>query len=443
MLNKILFLPVLLILSITSFSQNEINFEEYDLDNGLHVILHEDHTTPIIAVTVMYHVGSKNEKEDRTGFAHFFEHLMFEGSQNIPRGEYFKFVQNAGGELNASTDFDRTFYFEILPSNQLELGLWLESERMMHLKIDTIGVETQREVVKEERRESLDNQPYGRIWEETFKLAYTAHPYRWMPIGSAQYIDEAALSEFMDFYSTYYVPQNAVLTLAGDINIDEAKELVEKYFGGIPRGKREIVRPKVIEPPQKKEIRDTTYDNIQLPAIVEAYHVPPIGTKDYYSIDMLTTLLSEGQSSRLYKSLVDEQQKAVYIGAFPAGLEDPGLFIAVAIANSGVNADELEKSIDAEIEKIKDSLITDEEYEKLRNQIKTRFVNKNSRVSGIAEDLSKYFMLYEDTDLINSEIELYMEVSKEDIKNAAIKYLNKQNRVVLYYLPKSSQRERG
>jgi len=441
--NKILFLPVLLILSITSFSQNEINFEEYDLDNGLHVILHEDHTTPIIAVTVMYHVGSKNEKEDRTGFAHFFEHLMFEGSQNIPRGEYFKFVQNAGGELNASTDFDRTFYFEILPSNQLELGLWLESERMMHLKIDTIGVETQREVVKEERRESLDNQPYGRIWEETFKLAYTAHPYRWMPIGSAQYIDEAALSEFMDFYSTYYVPQNAVLTLAGDINIDEAKELVEKYFGGIPRGKREIVRPKVIEPPQKKEIRDTTYDNIQLPAIVEAYHVPPIGTKDYYSIDMLTTLLSEGQSSRLYKSLVDEQQKAVYIGAFPAGLEDPGLFIAVAIANSGVNADELEKSIDAEIEKIKDSLITDEEYEKLRNQIKTRFVNKNSRVSGIAEDLSKYFMLYEDTDLINSEIELYMEVSKEDIKNAAIKYLNKQNRVVLYYLPKSSQRERG
>jgi len=443
LLNKILFLPVLLILSITSFSQNEINFEEYDLDNGLHVILHEDHTTPIIAVTVMYHVGSKNEKEDRTGFAHFFEHLMFEGSQNIPRGEYFKFVQNAGGELNASTDFDRTFYFEILPSNQLELGLWLESERMMHLKIDTIGVETQREVVKEERRESLDNQPYGRIWEETFKLAYTAHPYRWMPIGSAQYIDEAALSEFMDFYSTYYVPQNAVLTLAGDINIDEAKELVEKYFGGIPRGKREIVRPKVIEPPQKKEIRDTTYDNIQLPAIVEAYHVPPIGTKDYYSIDMLTTLLSEGQSSRLYKSLVDEQQKAVYIGAFPAGLEDPGLFIAVAIANSGINADELEKSIDAEIEKIKDSLITDEEYEKLRNQIKTRFVNKNSRVSGIAEDLSKYFMLYEDTDLINSEIELYMEVSKEDIKNAAIKYLNKQNRVVLYYLPKSSQRERG
>jgi len=441
--NKILFLPVLLILSITSFSQNEINFEEYDLDNGLHVILHEDHTTPIIAVTVMYHVGSKNEKEDRTGFAHFFEHLMFEGSQNIPRGEYFKFVQNAGGELNASTDFDRTFYFEILPSNQLELGLWLESERMMHLKIDTIGVETQREVVKEERRESLDNQPYGRIWEETFKLAYTAHPYRWMPIGSAQYIDEAALSEFMDFYSTYYVPQNAVLTLAGDINIDEAKELVEKYFGGIPRGKREIVRPKVIEPPQKKEIRDTTYDNIQLPAIVEAYHVPPIGTKDYYSIDMLTTLLSEGQSSRLYKSLVDEQQKAVYTGAFPAGLEDPGLFIAVAIANSGINADELEKSIDAEIEKIKDSLITDEEYEKLRNQIKTRFVNKNSRVSGIAEDLSKYFMLYEDTDLINSEIELYMEVSKEDIKNAAIKYLNKQNRVVLYYLPKSSQRERG
>jgi len=216
LINKFLIiLHLIFILSFPVFTQNEINFEEFDLDNGLHVILHEDHTTPILAVTVMYHVGSKNEKEDRTGFAHFFEHLMFEGSPNILRGEYFKLVQNAGGELNASTDFDRTFYFEILPSNQLELGLWLESERMMHLKIDTAGVETQREVVKEERSESLDNQPYGRIWEETFKRAYTVHPYKWMPIGSAQYIDKAKLFEFMDFYSTYYVPQNAVLTIAG------------------------------------------------------------------------------------------------------------------------------------------------------------------------------------------------------------------------------------
>jgi predicted Zn-dependent peptidase len=440
--NKVLLYLLLFILSIPAFTQNEIDFEEYDLENGLHVILHEDHTTPIIAVTVMYHVGSKNEKEDRTGFAHFFEHLMFGGSSNIPRGEYFKFVQNAGGELNASTDFDKTFYFEILPSNQLELGLWLESERMMHLKIDTLGVETQREVVKEERKESL-NQPYGRIWEETFKLAYSVHPYKWMPIGSAQYIDKASLSEFMDFYSTYYVPQNAVLVIAGDIDIDQAKELIEKYFGEIHRGKKEVLKPEIIEPVQKSEIRDTAYDDIQLPAVVEAYHVPPIGTKDYYSIDMLTALLSSGQSSRLYKSLVDEQQKAVYIGAFPADLEDPGLFIAVAIANSGINADELEKAIDSEIEKIKDSLITDEEYQKLRNQIKTRFVNKNSRVAGIAENLSKYFMLYGDTDLINSEIDKYFEVSKEDIKNAAIKYLNRQNRVVLYYLPKKFQQEKG
>jgi predicted Zn-dependent peptidase len=440
LINKFLIiLHLIFILSFPVFTQNEINFEEFDLDNGLHVILHEDHTTPILTVTVMYHVGSKNEKEDRTGFAHFFEHLMFEGSPNILRGEYFKLVQNAGGELNASTDFDRTFYFEILPSNQLELGLWLESERMMHLKIDTAGVETQREVVKEERSESLDNQPYGRIWEETFKRAYTVHPYKWMPIGSAQYIDKAGLFEFMDFYSTYYVPQNAVLTIAGDINIDAAKDLVEKYFKDIPRGRKEIIRPEVIEPAQTHEVRDTVYDNVQLPAIVEAYHVPPIGTKDYYSIDMLTTLLSTGQSSRLYKSLVDEQQKAVYIGAFPAGLEDPGLFIAVAIANSGVNAGELEKSIDAEIQKVKDSLIAEEEYQKLRNQIKAQFVNKNSRVAGIAEDLSKYFMLYGDTDLINSEIEKYMEVTKDDIKNAAAEYLKKENRVVLYYLPINSR----
>jgi len=442
LVNKLFLCGLFLIfISFTAFTQNEIKFEEFDLDNGLHVILHEDHATPIVAVTVMYHVGSKNEKEDRTGFAHFFEHLMFEGSPNIPRGEYFKLVQNAGGELNANTDFDRTFYFEVLPSNQLELGLWLESERMMHLKIDTIGVETQREVVKEERKESLDNQPYGRIWEETFKRAYTVHPYKWMPIGSVQYIDRASLSEFMDFYSTYYVPQNAVLTLAGDLQIDAAKDLIEKYFKDIPKGQKEIIRPKIVEPPQLHEIRDTAYDNVQLPAIVEAYHVPPIGTKEYYAIDMLTMLLSSGQSSRLYKSLVDEQQKAVYIGAFPAGLEDPGLFIAVAIANSGINADELEKSIDFEVGKVRDSLVTDEEYQKIRNQIKTQFVNKASHVAGIAEDLSKYFMLYGDTDLINSEIDKYMEVTKEDIKNAAEKYLNKQNRVVLYYLPLNSKKE--
>lgn len=433
----VLTIILLAVLMSTVNAQNKIKFTEYDLDNGLHVILHQDNTTPIVAVTVMYHVGSKNEQADRTGFAHFFEHLMFEGSPNINRGEYFKIVQNAGGELNANTSFDRTFYYEVFPSNQLKLGLWLESERMLQLKVDSIGIETQRRVVKEERSQSLDNQPYGRLWEETFKLAYTIHPYRWMPIGSAQYIDEATSKEFMDFYKTYYVPNNAVLSIAGDIDIDETKDLVEKYFAEIPTGTKDIYVPTVVEPEKTAEIRDSVYDNVQLPAVVHAYNIPSLGSEDYYAIDMLTTLLSNGQSSKLYKTLVDKEQKALYVGAFPAGLEDPGLFVTVGIANAGVDASSLDESIDEIIENARNNLITDSEYKKLRNQVESQFVNSNTTVAGIAENLANYYMFYDDTNLINNELDRYLKVSKEDIQKAAQKYLKKENRVVLYYLPNS------
>jgi predicted Zn-dependent peptidase len=423
------------------YAQKRIEFEEYDLDNGLHAILHQDNSTPIVAVTVSYHVGSKNEHPERTGFAHFFEHLMFEGSENIERGAYTKIVQNAGGQLNASTDFDKTFYYEILPSNQLALGLWLESERMLHLKIDSTGVETQRNVVKEERSQNLDNQPYGKLWEETFKRAYTKHPYKWMPIGSAQYIDMASISEFMNFYKTYYVPENAVLSIAGDIDIDETKDLIEKYFAGIPRGTKEIKKPLIQEPSQNKEVIDTVYDRVQLPAIVLAYHIPEINSKEYYAIDMLTTLLSRGQSSRLYKSLVDEQQKAAFVSAFPAAMEDPGLFIAVAISNVGIAADSLEQAMTREIENVRQTVIGEEEFQKLRNQVENRFVSSISSVSGIAENLAHNYIFYGNTDLINTELDHYMKVTREDINNAARKYLVRDNRVTLYYLPENQGKE--
>ncbi len=422
-------------------AQKRIEFEEYDLDNGLHVILHQDNSTPIVAITVSYHVGSKNEDRERTGFAHFFEHLMFEGSDNIERGTYMKIVQNAGGEVNASTDFDRTFYYEVLPSNQFELGLWLESERMLHLKVDSLGVETQRGVVKEERSQRLDNQPYGKIWEETFKRAYREHPYNWMPIGSAQYIDKAGISEFMDFYKTYYVPQNAVLSIAGDIDIDDAKDIIEKYFSDIPKGEGNIQRPTIREKQQTAEVRDTVYDRIQLPAIVEAYHIPEIKNDENYAISMLTTLLSSGQSSRLYKALVDKQQKAAYVGAFPAALEDPGLFIALGISNLGVPADTLETAMNNEIERVKESIISEEEFQKLRNQVENGFISGISSVSGIAETLAYNYILRGNTDLINTELEKFMKVTREDINNAAKKYLTDNNRVVLYYLPEVPGKE--
>ncbi|MBZ0179400.1 MAG: insulinase family protein [Melioribacteraceae bacterium] len=420
----------------------EIEFEEYDLDNGLHVILHEDHSTPIVAVTVFYHVGSKNEDPERTGFAHFFEHLMFEGSENIPRGEYMKIVQSNGGTLNATTDFDRTYYYQILPSNQLELGLWLESERMLHLKIDSIGVETQRKVVKEERKQRLDNQPYGSLLEETFSHAYTVHPYRWTPIGSAQYIDLATLDEFIEFYKMYYVPNNATLTIAGDFKSEQAKEMIEKYFGSIPKGSKEIYRPtssNLVEPKKTEEVRDIVYDNIQLPLVLHAYHIPAMKDEDQYPLDMLTTLLSSGQSSRMYKQLVDKQQLALQAASFPLSLEDPGLFLTFAVANAGINAEILEDAMQAELDKVKNELIGEEEFQKLRNKIENDFVSGNSSVAGIAGSLANYYNFYKDTNLINTELEKYMKVTREDIQRVANEYLTKENRVVLYYLPKSDQ----
>ncbi len=434
-----LFLFLLVAAGNLPAQMNKLSFVEYTLDNGLHVILHQDKSTPIVAVSVMYHVGSKNENPERTGFAHFFEHLMFEGSANIGRGEYDKYIQRAGGTLNANTTYDRTYYFEILPSNQLGLGLWLESERMLHARVDEVGIETQREVVKEERRQRIDNQPYGSMIEETMKRCYTEHPYRWPVIGSMAHLEAAEEADYKQFYTDFYVPNNAVLSIAGDIDIDEAKMLIDKYFSGIPKSAKPVYRPRVIEPPLAAEVRDTVYDNIQLPAVIEAYRIPAQGTKDYYAIDMVSRILSNGESSRLYRSLVDEQQKALFVGNFPFGLEDPGVTIAFGIVNMGVDVKDLENAIDAEVKKIQDELISEAEYQKLRNQIESDFVNNFSQVSGIAENLATYHMFYGDANLINTEIDRYLAVTREDIQAAARKYLTPTNRVVLHYLPKSQE----
>lgn len=430
------------LLAISSFAQDKtkkIEFVEYDLDNGMHVILHEDHTTPIVAVSVLYHVGSKNEDPSRTGFAHFFEHLLFEGSENIDRGEFFKIVQGNGGVLNANTSFDRTFYYEVLPSNQLKLGLWLESERMLHAKIDKEGVETQRGVVKEELKQRNENTPYGTILNETFAHAFVEHPYRWTPGGSPEYINQAELSEFMDFYNTFYVPNNATLSIAGDIDIKETKKWVEEYFGDIPKGTKEIPRPTIEEPKKTAEVRDTVYDNIQLPAVVMGYHMPKQGEADYYAMSMLSQLLSQGESSRFQKVIKDEKQKALFVGAFPIPTEDPGLALMFGITNMGVPPTELEDAMNSEIEKVKKELISEEEFKKLQNQVENDFVTANSTVRGLAENLANYAVYFGDANLVNTEIDRYMKVTREDIKDVANKYLNDNNRVVLYYLPKTQQ----
>lgn len=436
-LTQTLIIAFLAFVGVYAKAQTNIEFKEYTLDNGLHVILHQDKNTPIVAVSVMYHVGSKNEDPEMTGFAHFFEHLLFEGSENLDRGEYFQTIQAAGGTLNANTSYDRTYYYQILPSNQLELGLYMESERMLHAKIDSIGIETQREVVKEERRQRMDNTPYGSVVEETMKRAFKEHPYRWPVIGSMAHLNAASYQDFMDFYDLFYVPNNAVLSIAGDIDIDATIKLVEKYFGEIPKGTKEIPRPTVKEPKQTAEVRDTVYDNIQLPAVIQAYHIPAQGTDDFYAVSMLAQLLSQGKSSRLYRALVDEQQKALSIGAFPFPLEDPGITLTYGIANMGVSPKELEAAMEVEYDLVKKELISENEFQKLKNQIETAFVSNNASIAGIAENLANYHMYFGDANLINTEIERYRKVTREDIKRVANEYFTKENCVVLYYLPRS------
>ena len=415
-----------------------IAFTEFDLDNGLHVIVHEDRSTPIVAVSVMYHVGSKNEREDRRGFAHFFEHLLFEGSENIARGEFSKYVEGAGGVLNANTNGDRTYYYEVLPSNQLELGLWLESERMMHARVDQVGIDTQREVVKEERRQRYENQPYGSILIEVLKRAYTVHPYKWPTIGFMEDLNAASEKDYKDFYETYYVPNNAVLVVAGDVDPKEARRLVEAYFGPIARG-RDLTRRQVEEPVLKGEVRDVVYDNIQLPAVVQAYRIPAYGTPDFYAVDMVNRLLSSGNSSRLQKALKDEQQKALYVGAFSFPFEDPGLAIAFAIANAGVDAQALEEAMDAEVLRLQQDLVQEEELAKLKAQLETEQVMDNARIAGVASNLASAYTFLGDAGAASTEIERYLAITPKDIQRAATTYFNRDSRVVLHYLPKSQK----
>ena len=439
--NLLTLLLVTILMANSSFAQeaNKIKYEEFTLDNGLHVILHEDHTTPIVAVSIMYHVGSKNENTDKTGFAHFFEHLLFEGSEHIKRGEFDKYVSNAGGTLNANTSNDRTYYYEILPSNQLELGLWLESERLLHAKVENKGIETQRQVVKEERRQRIDNQPYGTVLQETMVRLFKKHPYKWPVIGSMDHLDAAVESDYKNFYKTFYVPNNAVLSIAGDLDIETTKKLVNRYFATIPKGTMEIPRPNIKEPAMMAEIRDTIYDNIQLPAVIQGFRIPKQGTADYYAVDMLAQLLSQGESSRFNKRLVDEKELALFVGTFPLNLEDEGVALTYSIANMGTDPQVLEDGMEVMYKEVRDELITEREFEKLRNQVESGFIQSNSTMAGIAESLANYHMYFGNADLINKEVDRYRKVTREDIKRVANKYFVKTNRVTLHYLPKSQK----
>ncbi len=424
-----------------SSTAQKVEFEEYDLDNGMHVILHQDKSAPVVITSVYYHVGAKDEQPDRTGMAHFFEHLLFEGTKNIGEGEWFKIVSSNGGNNNATTDDDRTYYYEVFPSNKVELGLWMESERLLHPVIGQNGVDTQNEVVKEEKRLRVDNQPYSRLIENVKLHLFKKHPYKGTTIGKMEHLDAATLEEFIAFNKKYYVPNNATLVVAGDIDKKEVKKMVQDYFGPIPRGK-EIVRNFPKEDPITETIKAKAYDpNINIPAILAAYRTPSMTTRDSRVLDMISTYLSGGKSSVLYKKMVDEKKMALAVQAVNLSQEDYGTYALFSLPQGKNTLGGLLKEMDEEIVKLQTDLISEKDYQKLQNQFENRFVSSNSSVQGIAASLSRFHVMFGDANLINTEIDIFRSITREEIREVAKKYLNPNQRLELEYLPESSKKQ--
>jgi zinc protease len=424
----------LFLLGGTAIAQ-KVEFEEYKLDNGLHVILHQDKSAPVVITSVMYNVGSKDENPERTGFAHFFEHLLFEGTQNIKKGEWDKIVSSNGGNGNANTTDDRTYYYEVFPSNNLELALWMESERMMHPVINQIGVDTQNEVVKEEKRLRIDKQPYGNVLEAVKKNMFKKHPYRWSTIGSMTHLDAAKLEEFQVFNKKFYIPNNAVLVVAGDFEFAMATKWVQQYFGAIKKGpevKKEIFEEDPITQTIKASYEDP---NIQIPMVVATYRTPSMKTRDARVLDFISTYLSNGKSSKLYKKIVDDKKMALQVGALGFSQTDYGMYILYGLPLGKNKPESILKEMDEEIVKIQTELISEKDFQKLQNKFENQFVNSNDNVQGIASNLATYYLLYGDTNLINTEADIYRSITREEIKDIAKKYLNPNQRLVLDYIP--------
>ncbi len=434
-------LVILASLMFVGFSAKaqKVEFEEFDLDNGLHVILHQDNKAPVVTIGVMYDVGGKDlggsPEAPRTGFAHFFEHLLFEGTENIDRGEWFTIVSSNGGSNNANTSLDRTYYYEVFPSNNLELGLWMESERMLHPVIDQVGVDTQNEVVKEEKRLRYDNSPYGQFLFAVSENLFKVHPYKNKNIGEMADLDASTLQEFKDYFKTWYGPDNAALVVAGDIDSEKTKELIKQYFGEIPSRpapKRNFPE----EAPITETIEAKFYDpNIQIPAIITAYRTPGFAHRDSYVLNMVSAYLSDGKTSKLYKKLVDDKKMALQAGAINVPQKDYSIYAVFGLPLGDTSLDDLLAEMDEEIVKMQNELISEKDFQKLQNKLENRFVNSNSSVQGIANSLVRYYMLYDDINLINNEIEIYRSITRQEIQDVVKKYLNPNQRVELEYLP--------
>ncbi len=410
----------------------------HELENGLRVILHEDRSTPIVAVHLMYHVGSKDERPGRTGFAHLFEHLLFQGSENVPREGHFKYIQDAGGTLNGSTWFDRTNYFETLPAHELDLALWLESDRMGFFKpgITQEKLDNQRDVVKNERRQAYENRPYGLAFETVLAAAYPeGHPYRHPTIGYMEDIDAASLDDVHDFFDSHYGPNNAVLVVAGDIDPPEALEKVRRWFGDIP-ARPTPARVEVPSPLGRGEQRRTIDDQVQVPRVYLMYHSPSFNDEGFEATDVLTYLLSDGMSSRLQHSLVYERQVAADVQSFTWPTEKVGMTFVVATARPGTSAETLEGEIRGVIEAIGNDAIGTEELEGALNRARRSLVGRLNSVGSLADAFAHSAILRGDPEYVNELFDRYAAVSRDEVQGLAEELLEPERLTAVHVVPR-------
>jgi zinc protease len=412
----------------------------FTLSNGLRVLMVENHDAPVVNVEVWYHVGSKDEAPGQTGFAHLFEHLMFEGTSNLGPDEFSSYIIRTGGIDNAYTTEDATVFWETVPGSALALPLWLEADRMRNLQITDRVFKNERKVVEEERRQRYDNQPYGNVVETLYAHAFTVHPYQHLTIGSMEDLDRARLEEVRSFYDTYYVPNNATLIVVGDFDARAGKSLVEQYFSAIPAG-APIRRNIPVEPPQTAPRNVRLEEDVPLPAFVEGYHMPADGTPDAYPLRLASKILSEGESSRIYRRLVYDQQIALQAESNGNFTEDPNLFYVFAVLNSGHTLAEAEAAVEDELDRLKTKPVPEAELDKAKNEILRDFILNRESDQSRADDLGYDAVALHDPELINTELARFLNVTPEDIQRAARKYFVAANRTRVEVYPEKGSKQ--
>ena len=414
-----------------------VDFKETTLKNGLRVITVEDHSAPVVALSITYNVGSRNERQGRTGFAHLFEHMMFKGSENVGSGEHYMLVFNNGGNMNGTTNEDRTNYFEVLPANQLDLALFLEADRMKSLAITKENLDNQRNAVQEERRLGIDNQPYGKSSERQQELLYDNFAYKHSVIGSMEDLNAATVEDVAAFFKMYYAPNNATLVLVGDFKTTEALAKIRSSFESIPR-QPDPPAVDMAEPQQKAERRDSLNDMLaRAPRVDLAYKAVPGNTADFYALQVLGAVLQSGQSSRLYQKLVKEKEMVTSVGGFMDEKRGVGAFYSNATLRPGVKTEDVEATIYAEIERLKKEPIADWELQKAKNSTRRNLINGLQSSLLRAITIGQYVVYYNDPNLINTRLDKVAAVTKEDVQRVANKYLLDTNRTVVITMPQA------